>query len=546
MKKLLLLTALFAAVFANALVVAQPGSVVPGGARGHAGKQFVDIATGNDRGQASALQPDGKLVVVGSCNGVDDRDFCIVRLNNLLRFDVEFDGSPGTGSNGVLVIRVGALNDSATAVAIQPDGKIVVGGTCDDGNETTPTTDFCFVRLLPGGALDLDFDGIAGTGNGIVRLSMSTGNDQLRSIAVQPDGKIVALGTCSTGGQAFSFCIARLMPNGTLDTSFTGPGVIAAGGKFLFRVTNEIDPEEDASAVLLQPDGKIVSVGTCKNAGAGRDFCVARFTPSGSWDSSFVGPNNNASGYFSISIQSAGNLDDYAYAAVLQPDAKILIAGACGAVATSDMCVARIQVNGNLDLQFQSPVNGDNGKFAFPVGTGADVARAVTLQTDGKLIFAGRCQSLLGTDDMCLVRLHADGAFDATFDGGDALAPGNGKVFIAMTANGDVAYDAHLRYSGENGNIVIAGTCNNTVSGNSEEFCAAELIGGAHGAMRCSLDIDGNGAYEAATDGVIAARIALGFRGVGVIDGLSFVNAPRSSWAEIRDFLSSQCGLSIE
>lgn len=541
MKKILAIVASCIALYFTADTAAQPGSIVPGGVRGHAGQQFVDIAAGSDRGLASALQPDGKLVIVGSCNGMDDRDFCIVRLNTLLRFDVDFDGSPGTGSNGALIIRVGQFNDTATAVAIQPDGKIVIGGTCDDGNEITPTTDFCFVRLLPGGALDPDFDG-----NGIAQFSMSAGNDQLRSIAVQPDGKIVALGTCSTGGQGFSFCITRLMPNGALDGSFVGPGVIAANGKFLFRLTNELDPEEDASAVLLQPDGKIVSVGTCKNTGSSRDFCAARMNTNGGWDTSFVGPNNSASGRFSIAINSSGNLDDYAFAAVLQPDAKLLIAGACGAVSASDMCLARLQPNGNLDPQFQSPINSETGKFAFPVGAGADAARAVTLQSDGKLIVAGRCHGALGVDDFCVVRLHTDGAFDQTFDGGDALAPGNGKVLIAMTANGDVAYGVHTRYSGDVGNHVLAGNCNTPTVGTTDEFCAVELLGGAYGATYCSLDIDGNGAYEAAVDGLIAARIALGFRGDAVIDGLAFVNAPRANWIDIRNFLSAQCNLKTE
>jgi uncharacterized delta-60 repeat protein len=530
------------AVVSSAHVAAQPGSVFPSTPRGHAGKAFIDIGGTSDFSYASALQRDGYLVQVGACTVLDDTDFCVTRYDNRLRRDASF----GIG-DGTRVIQIGQGNDTARAVAIAADGKIVIGGTCQSDPENNPnTTRFCVARLLPNGDLDPTFDGPNaagnGTGNGNGKFFVQIGSviDSLSSLVIQPDGAIVLLGSCiDNAGSRYVFCTARLNHDGSFDGTFDGPIAPSANGRFLLELTLPSSGDHYGQALAVQPNGSIVVAGVCRN-GSNDDFCVGRLTPDGQWDLNFDGPSNTGNGRFLLPISAHGTLRDAAYAVVVQPDGKIVLAGQCRGPAQDDFCLARLNGDGTLDPQFAEPAGTIEGSFRFAIGTGASIARAITLQGDGKLLVAGQCAGSGGDTAFCIVRLHADGAYDRSFDGGDALNPGNGQLTIPMTAGTDLAHSVHVR---ENGDILLAGYCNGFVA---TDFCATELVGGFHGAMRCSLDIDGNGSYEAATDGVIAARIALGFRGVGVIDGLSFVNAPRSSWAEIRDFLSSQCGLSIE
>ncbi len=519
---------------------AQPGSVVPSSVHGHAGKAFVDFGSANDYGFGSALQPDGKLVQVGRCPGMDDADFCIVRLDRSLRLDPSFVGPTGL-AGGQFILRIGAGDDGARAVAIQPDGKIVVLGTCQLDPENDPNKYvFCLARLLANGALDPSFDGPSGNGNGLFLLPIGLHNDSAAALAVQPDGKIVVLGTCiDDTNSEYVFCLARLNENGSLDTNFDGPQVTPGNGKFLLPITPFIGQSDTAYTLALQADGKILVAGDCNN-GTDRDFCVARLTANGAWDSSFVGPSNSANGRFLLPISITGTRNDYAHTMLLQPDGKIVLAGQCRGSTYDEFCLARLNADGSLDPDFVQPNGSEEGKFQFPVGSGNATARAVTIQLDGKLLIAGTCVNASANFLFCAVRLHADGAFDATFDGDDGLNPGNGRVLIDMSVNTDALWGVHLR---PGGTMVLAGYCD---SASATDFCSVELEGGAFGAMQCSLDIDGSGSTDATVDGLVAMRIALGFSGSAVTAGINFpATASRNTWSAIRLYLASQCGLNL-
>jgi uncharacterized delta-60 repeat protein len=510
-----------------------PGSVLPSTPRGHAGKAFVDMAGNADVPYASALQADGKLVQVGECDGIDDKDFCVLRYDARLRFDVSFDG------DGKAFFQIGQGNDSARAVDVAADGKIVVGGTCRSNPEVNLDQQFCLLRLLPDGSLDATFDGPAGNGNGKFFLSFGAGhtNDAIVDIKIQSDGKIVLLGTCADSVEGrFVFCMARLNDNGTFDDSFDGPNVAQGNGSFMLKLTSSTN--HYAQALAIDPDGFIVAVGYCSN-GVNDDFCIARLTANGGWDSALVGPGNDANGRFLRNISTnSGNALDRAFAVTLQPDQKILIAGQCRGPTQDDFCLLRLNRDGTLDPKFVEPFGSNQGGFRFEVGSSASIARSVTLQDDGKLLVAGQCAASDGNTAFCVVRLHADGAYDRTFDGDDTLNPGNGRVVVPMTATTDLAQGVHLR---PNGDIVLAGYCNGFAA---TDFCATELHGGRHGAMRCTLNLDQINVAEAASDGLIAVRVALGFRGAEVIAGIASLVA--EDWPNVRDYLFNQCGILIE
>ena len=404
----------------------------PGG--GGNGNFLLPIGASDDHASAIALQPDGKIVLAGRCLSVSNYDFCVARLNADGSLDASFDGPSGSG-NGKFLLPIGTSDDFASAVALQPDGKIVMAGFCGNGSNN----DFCVARLNADGTLDASFDGPSGSGNGKFLLPVGTSDDYLSAIALQPDGKIVLAGHCF-GASNEDFCVARLIADGSLDTSFDGPSG-GGNGKFLFLIGGGTD---QATAVALQPDGKIVLAGTCTN-GIDNDFCVARLNATGTLDASFDGPSGSGNGKFLLPIGATG---DQATAVALQPDGKIVLAGGCLNGSNYDFCVARLNADGSLDSSFDGPSGSGNGKFLLPIGTDYDYANAVALQPDGKIVLAGTCGNFIDSY-FCVARLNG-GPFGAKQCSPDY--DGDGKV-LATT---DILIGARVAL-GLTGNAVVGG-----------------------------------------------------------------------------------------
>jgi len=203
---------------------------------------------------------------------------------------------------------------------IQPDGKIVAVGSAND-----PATfyDFAAVRYLSNGTLDTTF-GVAGK----VHTDFGDQNfDRARSAALQPDGRIVAAGfAISQNGGIQNFAVTRYTSNGVLDTSFGTDGM------------TQIDFGsccQSANKVLLQPDGKIITVGYANTESSDSDFLLARLTSDGPLDPTF-----GAGGKVRTSF---GDLNGGANGAVLQPDGKIVAVGfqATGLELFADFALAR-------------------------------------------------------------------------------------------------------------------------------------------------------------------------------------------------------------
>ena len=116
-----------------------------------------------------------------------------------------------------------------------------------------------------------------------------------------------------------------------------------------------------------------------------------------------------------------------------------------------------------------------------------------------------------------------------------------GKVITPISS---ITFSANALALQPDGKIIVAGTCSN--NGGNYDFCIARYDGGPFDAKNCSLDIDGDGSVLATTDSLIHARIALGVTGNAVINGITFApNASRNTWPLIRDYLITQCGMSL-
>jgi uncharacterized delta-60 repeat protein len=159
-------------------------------------------------------------------------------------------------------------------------------------------------------------------------------------------------------------------------------------------------------------------------------------------------------------------------------------------------------------------------------------ANAVTIQSDGKILVAGYCGN--GTNvDFCLLRYHSDGTNDVNFGT-------SGKVLTAIGVGQDYANVVALQPDGK---ILLAGHCNN---GSTDAFCALRYDGGPFGYRNCSPDIDGDNVPSATVDGLISTRVMLGMNGNAVINGIVFpAAAVRKTWSSIRDYLVTQCGLTL-
>ena len=321
------------------------------------GKVTTDFQSGgDDRGEAAALQSDGKIVVAGRSNKGNDKRFAVARYTA----DGALDTTFGTG--GKVTTSFSSNEDRAYAVAVQSDGKIVVAGYANNGNDN----DFAIARYNADGALDAGF----GTG-GKVTTALGSGNDRIRAMALQSDGKIVV-----AGGIGGDFAVARYNADGSPDTGFGTNG----------RVTTTMSSSDDtALAVAVQGDGKIVAAGGAV-IGGDYDFALARYTSAGVLDTSFgTVSGSSRTGWVTTPI---GSQRDIAYEVLLQRGGRIVAAGWSGSPTPGDhpkdFALARYTEDGSLDTGF-----GTGGKVTTSFVAGDDRAWAAALQPDGKIVLAG-------------------------------------------------------------------------------------------------------------------------------------------------------------
>src|SRR5271169_1777766 len=294
---------------------------------------------------------------------------------------------------------------SASAVAIQSDGKIVMAGTGLANNAFADT----LIRLNTDGSLDSTF----GTG-GVANVTAAFG---FFALAIQPDGKIVAAGA-NESGSGVIVQLARVEANGVLDSSFGSGGITTTAITF-----------GASGGLALQTDGAIL-------VAAGNPSVLARFTSSGQLDTTFGGGgivNLPNPGPTQVAVQAHGKI------LVAFGEAAALVFQAQPAVQAGT--ISRYNSNGTLDTSF-----GASGTVACVAS-----ASALLLQSDGKIVVAGALASNLAAPPAAndvgfgVVRYSANGIIDKSFGkGGVAVAdfgktaPFSGAFAVAIQSNGDV------------------------------------------------------------------------------------------------------------
>jgi uncharacterized delta-60 repeat protein len=274
----------------------------PGDSFGIGGKALFGFSSGGAIGEAIAIQSDGKIVVAGN----QGTSMAVARLNS----SGSLDG--GFGSGGKLTVS-GGKNTTLDArdVVIQVvngEERIVAGGF---RQPNTGTRDFAVIRLLPNGALDLSF----GSGGKVYTDFFGYG-DTIEGLAISGTG-IIAGGIAIQDGtnDGMDFGLVKYTENGTLDPTF------GVGGKVTTDVPG-LGLGDYINALAVQPDGRIVAVGTSSVLTDTGDFPVARYNADGTLDLTF-GPNQ--SGYLATDFN--GGRDDATGGVALQADGKIVVAG---------------------------------------------------------------------------------------------------------------------------------------------------------------------------------------------------------------------------
>jgi uncharacterized delta-60 repeat protein len=270
---------------------------------GTAGVVKLDIGAFHDRAADVVVQPDDKVLVVGSAYKSEvTLGFTMEVSDNvvLVRLNANGETDSSFGSTGIVNHDLGANRAEVAGAALQSDGKIIVTGAVREVNQ--PSKRFATWRFLSNGNPDSSF----GVG-GLAMMALGDLGGSGASTAVQPDGKIVVAGKYDTMMNS-DFLVVRYAVNGDLDTGFGASGATRP-------ITTAVNGARD---IALQPDGKIVVVGGIINDGS-HDNVVVRLTASGDRDTSF---GDSGAVLFGNAVD-----DDYLEAVALQTDGKIIAAG---------------------------------------------------------------------------------------------------------------------------------------------------------------------------------------------------------------------------
>lgn len=337
---------------------------------------------------------------------------------------------PSFGEKGKVSTDFGLGQELAYTGVIQPDGKIVAAGSVLISG-TGLNVDFALARYNPDGHLDDTFGG-----DGLVTTDFG-GNEWGYAVALQADGKIVVAGSTGVGTSEDDFAVARYNSDGSLDDGTASDSTPADSFGNLGRVTTDFNGLEDVPHDLaIQQDGKIIVVGRARSASS-QDFAMARYDSDGDLDAGFGGGGK-------VTLDVAGSVDLISSIAIQPTDGKIVVGG--GASFTDpprpDFALARYQTDGTLDSTF-----GNAGIVTTDFSGRGDFLAEIAVQTDGKIVAAGTTQ-LGDPSKIALARYQSDGGLDEAFGSGGrvvtdfpegrfgnfvtslALHPTNGKIIV--------------------------------------------------------------------------------------------------------------------
>ena len=325
--------------------------------------------------------------------------FAIVPAQATPRLDASF------GRDGRVAVELGA-NNSANAIALQPDGKIVVAGSVSPGE----ARNFSLLRFNQDGSLDTSFNG-----EGALITSVSLGDDEALALGILADGRIVA-GGYSFNGKNRDFALVCYFADGRLDKGFGRNGV---------ALTPVSGGDDEISALVISADNKIVVAGNVSGT-AGTVAVAARYLADGELDSSF--------GERGVSLIGVGEVSR-AEGIVLRDEGGVVLSGTFRTGNRTSLMLVGLDSYGLLDNSF-----GQNG-VAVPAGT-LPLSEGYRLAADSEgLLYVAGAVGTPGKRDSALFRFFSDGSPDPGF--GRA-----GVVINPVSPADDVLYDVAVNPRG--------------------------------------------------------------------------------------------------
>ena len=399
------------------------------------GIQVTDFDNSDDFGWAVALAENGGAVVAGSSAG----NFAVTRYLGELDGEFDVDGRQTMDFGGA---------DTGRAVVLQPNGAVIVAGDGGAG-----AADFAVARFTRSGAPDTTFGGGDGRVNFTFGAGQFGGIERATAAALQADGKIVVAGYTDAGTRGgadpFDIAVARLNPDGSLDTSFSDDG----------KVTVDFGHDDRASALLIQPEGNIVVAGQWDDGSA--DFAIVRFNPDGELDGTFSG-DGRQNIHFGL---TSGASVDRAAAVALGPGGRIIVVGRTDVdpIRLNDFAVAQLTPGGELDTSFS-----DDGRMTIDFA-GDDRATGVAVRPDGRVVVGGFSDD--GASDFAVAQIRG-GVLDNTF------GRGTGKLELFTNEAAEFAHGLAIM---DDGKIVMAGE-SNSHAGTAGNFAVTRILADGSGA----------------------------------------------------------------
>ena len=331
--------------------------------------------TGLTSGNQMALQSDGKIVMVGNKIASGQyAGFMVARYNADGSLDTDF------GTDGSTIVQFEVFWQYASSIALQPDGKIVIAGTTrvDIGN--IPTYQFAVVRFNTDGSLDMTFDSDGKVAVNFDDLLGGFFHERAETVKVGSDGKIIVGGEASNAAVENRFVFTRLNPDGSLDASFGTNGKIG-------DVTGGRSNYDSIYDMVILPDGKFVAVGFISGFSSIARVAI-KYGLTGAREWTYSRGDNNPGG-FGHALSAIAAL----------PDGKFIVVGR----RAGKVVVTRLRSDGTEDPVWADVVE-------LPNGTAVSVA----VQTNGKIV----CSISAGQSTFRLMRMQATGLLDNEFGTG--------------------------------------------------------------------------------------------------------------------------------
>jgi uncharacterized delta-60 repeat protein len=370
---------------------------------------------------AITIQPDQKIVAVGSVNVGGNLDFAVIRYLADGSIDSDF------GINGLAQIDFNNGDDAGHAIVLQPDGKMVLAGT----TQLNSLADFAVARLNPDGTPDSTF-GVAG----IVISDLGSDYDYPNAVALQTNGKIIVAGRYNYSGFTGSdFAMIRYKEDGEVDSTFGANGIVLTG----------IHEEDEVKGIIIQPDGKIVLGGFASISAKG-DYAMVRYLDNGQVDKSF-----GIGGKVTTDLAGQGR-SDYETCVLQDKDGMIVLGGSANyntIEGTSELGIVRYDKDGHLDQGFAL-----HGIYILHLGDNSQM-QTILQQPDGKYLFAGKSDAVGFKNQWLLARVTNAGELDTSFGNQGYVATDMAGTYQVANAMA-LQIDSRIVVGGLNGDFANA------------------------------------------------------------------------------------------